>query len=251
MKSICREGPKIVIRISTALKAVCVGTQGIFVFWGKKEGKCHLEIHCGVVVQKISVAQNCLQVSEGPNNMLLTPALRLSCTHWGWPSVGLGRLWALRCEVRGSPKTCSPTVCGHTWYNCSLLLVLLCPTMPFPSLKIWVSLNCGDWGISPSPGDWRSARSDPSLQAPEEHRLLRAACSTNVIWLCCTLEKVNLRGFWATVTSTGLLSMLRKAEPAYNYITVLFLVVDSVRALLKADRMTVALTGRECLGRLL
>lgn len=97
MKSIlCREGPKIVIRISTALRAVCVGMQGILrltLFFGEdKEGKCHLEIHCGVVVQKISVALNCLQVSGGPNNRLLIPDLRLSCTHWRWPLVGLGRL---------------------------------------------------------------------------------------------------------------------------------------------------------------
>lgn len=87
MKStLCREGPKIVIRISTALIAVRGGMQGILkltLFFEKdKERKCHLELHWGVVVQKISVAQNGLQVSGGPNNMLLIPDLRLSFTHW-------------------------------------------------------------------------------------------------------------------------------------------------------------------------
>lgn len=109
----------------------------------EKEGMCHLELHRGVAVQKIPVAQNCLQASGEPNNMFLIPDLRLSCTHWRWSSLGLGRLEALRCEVHGSPKTCSATVCAHTWCNCSLLLVLLCSTMTFPSLKIRVSLKCG------------------------------------------------------------------------------------------------------------
>lgn len=73
-----------------------MGVQGIFRLTSfleeDKEGECHLELQCGMAVQKVSVAQNCLQVAGGPNNMLLIPDLRVSCAHWRWSSVGLGRL---------------------------------------------------------------------------------------------------------------------------------------------------------------
>lgn len=149
-----------------------------------------------------------------------------------------------------SPKTCSATVSGHAWCNCSFLLVLLCPTVPFPSLKIGVSLNCGDWRISPHSGDWRSTRSDPPSQHPCTG-CSRAGCSANVTCLYCILEKLDL---------VFLLGYCNQHWPPHNaqesrtcryYITDLFLVVGSFCALLKADGINGALAGRECLGKLL
>lgn len=106
---------------------------------------------------------------------------------WDW--VGC-RLWDVKYMALRLVLTLS--VCGHIWWNCSLLLVLLCPAMPFPSLKRWVSLSCGDWGISPILGIKGLLDQTHPCKHPRSTGFSRAGSSANVTWLCYTLEKVNL-----------------------------------------------------------
>lgn len=193
--TLCREGPKIVIIISTALIAVCVGMQGILrltlFFEEDKEGKCHLELHHGVLSRKYLQLK---MVCKHQGNQIICfwyqawdcPVPTGGGDQWGW--VGC-RLW---CDMALLGLVLPLSVCGHAWCNCSLLLVLLCPTMTFSSLKRWVSLNCDDWGISPILRTEGLLDQTHPCKHPRSTGCSRAGRSANVTWLCCTLEKVNL-----------------------------------------------------------